>query len=79
MRIADARELGQLLSKRRKEKGLTQTELAELVGVGLRLISDLERGTRGVNVATVLLICARLGLDIDITPREAHSSPERSS
>ena len=33
-----------LIQKRRKEVGLTQKKLAELAGVGLRFIRDLEQG-----------------------------------
>ena len=33
-----------LIQKRRKEEGLTQKQLAELAGVGLRFVRDLEQG-----------------------------------
>ena len=34
----------EFISKRRKEEGLTQKQLSELAGVGLRFIRDLEQG-----------------------------------
>lgn len=33
-----------MIRKRRKEEGLTQKQLAELAGVGLRFVRDLEQG-----------------------------------
>jgi len=36
--------VGSFVRERRKASGLTQTELAELAGVGVRFVSDLERG-----------------------------------
>ncbi len=42
----DAREIGQRIKDLRKEKGLTQQELAELVGVSQNLISKIEPGMR---------------------------------
>lgn len=68
--IRNTKDLGAAISARRKQKGLTQTDLAELTGTSLRLVSELERGVRAANVAKVLLICARLGLDLEVTPRE---------
>ena len=36
---------GEKLCAMRKEKGLTQAELAKLAGVGLRTITNYEKGT----------------------------------
>ena len=36
--------IGQRVRERRLANGLTQRELGELAGVGVRLVSDLERG-----------------------------------
>ena len=37
-------ELGHYVKSRRNANGLTQKELAELAEVGIRLVSELERG-----------------------------------
>lgn len=39
-----AKKIGQLVRQRRLANRLTQRQLSELAGVGLRLISELERG-----------------------------------
>lgn len=64
-------ELGAVIRARRKEKNLTQTELAALCGTSLRFISELERGHRVASVAKVLTVCSRLALDVVITARDA--------
>ena len=46
----DAREIGQRIRKLRKERGLTQQELAELVGVSQNLISKIEPWMRVLSV-----------------------------
>ena len=46
--------LGELIRKRRKELGLTQTELANLVGVTASIISRLENGeNKGTNIINI--------------------------
>lgn len=38
------------IKTRRKQYGLTQVELAERAGVGLRFVRELERGGKGARV-----------------------------
>lgn len=45
--------IGQFVRERRKASNLTQRELAELAGVGVRLISDLERGKPTLRIDAV--------------------------
>lgn len=44
----------------RKLKGLTQTELAELMGVNLRSISSWERGATILNAENIVKVCKAL-------------------
>lgn len=71
MKLATPAELGALLRARRKEKGLTQTDLAGLCGVSVRFVSEVERGRPTAGIGLVLRLCARLALDVSVTPREA--------
>lgn len=68
--VVDPAGLGALIRKRRLDKGLTQTQLASLTGVSLRLISELERGRGSVSFDRTLRICQRLALDLCLRPRE---------
>ncbi|MEV7212181.1 helix-turn-helix transcriptional regulator [Kitasatospora cineracea] len=59
----DPREtFGRALREHRQEARLTQQELAAKAGLGVRTLSDLERGAAGPRPATVALLCAALGL-----------------
>jgi HTH-type transcriptional regulator/antitoxin HipB len=61
---------GAAIRARRLEKGLTQTQLAELCGVSLRFVSELERGRTSVSLGRALLLAQRLALDPVLLPRE---------
>lgn len=62
---------GAAIRARRLEKGLTQTQLAELCGVSLRFVSELERGRASVSLGRALLLAQRLALDPILLRREA--------
>lgn len=59
----DYKSIGQRIKKVRREKHLTQEELAEKVGVGSQHISDIERGLTGMSIGTLIDICRILGAD----------------
>ena len=42
--VLSSRKIGQMVRQRRLANNLTQRQLGELAGVGLRLVSELERG-----------------------------------
>ena len=67
MIINNIEELGKLIRETRKQQGLTQKDLALIVGIGVRLLVELENGTRNVNIETIVKICQFLGLKIDIS------------
>ena len=55
-----------ILKKRRKELGLTQTEIAEAIGVQLQHYHMFEYGTRKVSTSSMILglrLCAALELE----------------
>jgi transcriptional regulator with XRE-family HTH domain len=63
--------LGVIVRARRRERRLTQAELARLVGVTPQTISNLERGeTERVNGATLARLAGALGVsevELDVT------------
>lgn len=73
MRVTTTGELGAALRARRKERALTQAQLAALCGVSVRFVSEVERGRPTAGVGLVLRLCARLGLDLSMAPRGAAS------
>lgn len=70
MNITSEAELGFIIRERRKKQGLTIAELSMMVPCSPRLLSELERGERGVGVGMILRLLALLGLRVDIRGRE---------
>ena len=68
-RITDTKELGKLIRSRRKERGLTQSDLAMYCNTGIRFISDLENGKPTMQVSKVITVISMLALDIYIEER----------
>jgi len=64
-----AKQLGLALQQRRSAKGLTQTELANLVGTGQKTISKIENGNPATRMDTLFSILAALDLELDIQLR----------
>lgn len=61
--------LGQLARKRRKQLGLTQRDTAELAGVGIDFLYDLERGKPTVRLSALMQVLEVLGIDVNFVPR----------
>lgn len=68
-KITDTKELGKLIRSRRKERGLTQSELAMYCNTGIRFISDLENGKTTMQVSKVITVLSMLALDIYVEER----------
>lgn len=62
MLIHDLRQIGNRLLALRKERGLTQTELAERAGLADRTYADIERGSVNMRLTTLIKICEALGV-----------------
>ena len=61
--------LGIALRDGRKEKGLSQQELAEKTGIAQPTVSNAERGVSDVRVETLFRLLATLGLELVIRTR----------
>lgn len=70
MHVTTEAELGAMIRERRKKQGLTIAELSMMVPCSPRLLSELERGKRGVGVGVILQLLSLLGLRVDIRGRE---------
>lgn len=57
--------LGAALHALRTERGLSQRELAALIGVTPSAVSQAERGERGLSLETVLRVSERLDVSVD--------------
>jgi len=61
----DLREIGRLICVARKGKKLSQTSLAQQLGMSRATISGIENGTvPEIGIRKILAICAALGLEL---------------
>ncbi len=58
-------EMGERISAKRKERRLTQEQLAEAVGVSLQTVSNIECGKKGSRPENIAKICVVLDTTAD--------------
>ncbi len=62
-------QIGQLVRQRRKEAGLTLKDAAAMAGVGVRFLSELERGKSTLQLGLAIRILQLFGLELRIEQR----------
>lgn len=65
----NAKQLGDLIRARRRELGLTQTEVADVANTSLRLMSELERGKPTARLENVMRVLEALGIELEARTR----------
>ena len=60
------KKLGQKIASLRKNKGLTQEDLAELSGYSVEFISLIERGINAPTIDGLEKLARALGVEVDI-------------
>lgn len=73
VRISDVGDIGRAVRAARKAQGLTQREFADISGVGVRFLSELERGKPTAEVGLVLEVLADAGYDVVLQRRRLSS------
>lgn len=56
------RDIGRRIAELRAEKGLTQEQVAEMLGIALRNFQRIERGHQNVTVKTMVAVASVLGV-----------------
>lgn len=74
----DQQKIGRHLAEKRKEKSLTQAQLAELLGVSDRSVSRWENGVTMPDVSLFQPLCAALDMTLDefLSGENAQSQPQ---
>jgi HTH-type transcriptional regulator/antitoxin HipB len=72
----NAKQLGHALRELRVQKGVTQKQLADLVGVWQETISNVERGSDGTKLETVFALLGGLNYEMEIIQRRKGSIDE---
>ena len=62
--------LQEVMKSRRKSLSLSQQDLAEMAGIGLSTVKDIERGQGNPSLATVSRILEVLGMEMIFQVRE---------
>jgi HTH-type transcriptional regulator/antitoxin HipB len=68
-KISDVKELGLLVRQRRKEAGLTLKDAAGMAGVGIRFLSELERGKPTLQIGMAIQVIQLFGLELHVRLR----------
>lgn len=60
----DIRTLGKDIRAARKKTGITQADLADLAGIGVRTVRAIESGTGNPSLSAVVAIANAVGLKV---------------
>lgn len=58
-------EIGQRIKEQREAAGLTQEAFSEMIGLGVKHVSAMERGAVGVSLTTLKTVCKVLAISSD--------------
>lgn len=67
------RQLGNAIRRTRTQRGLTQTQLADLAGMRQEKVSVIESGQEGAKLSTIFALLAALNLEITVGERSGKS------
>ncbi len=71
-----SKQLGAAIQRARKQKGMSQTELARLAGLRQELVSKIETGQEGTRLSSIYALFAALDLEMVIDQRSGKSVPD---
>lgn len=66
--LRTSRDLGGAIRRARRDRGLSQTELAARAGVGRPWLSGVENGKRTAEIGRILLVVSALDLAVALVP-----------
>jgi len=69
-KISTAKDIGDAVRDARKRMLLKQSQAAQLCGVGVRFLSDLENGKATLHIGKVLQVLNGLGLAAYLGPKK---------
>ena len=73
-RVRTSKNIGHAIRQARKEKNLTQKDLASLSGVWQETISKIETGSSGTKLETIFDLMAALDLEFTVSERSKGTS-----
>ncbi len=64
--VRQPRQLGAIIQDERRRQGMTQQQLASLIGLQQKTISAIENGSAGTKLDTLFRVIGTLDLDVQI-------------
>lgn len=64
IKVTKPEDMGALIRQRRKQAGLTLQQAAGLAGVGVRFLSELERGKRTIQFGMAMEVLQQFGFEV---------------
>lgn len=58
-------EIGKRIQNRRKQQGLTQEQLADMMNVSIQMVSNLERGNKAIRIDNLINLSKILDISTD--------------
>ena len=74
--MIDTKKIGTVFAKKRKEMHLTQEDAAEIVGVSVRTVRNIENGTSTPDLDTLFSLCDLYGIRRNVQRMVYTRSPE---
>lgn len=71
--VRNPSQIGVIIRRERRARGLTQAQLGDLIGRRQATISKLEKGDAGIQLGTLFDVLAALNLEVRITSRATGS------
>ena len=71
MKIQQVSQIGEYIRKERKRQHILQQDLADLSGVSLHFLSNLENGKPTVELQRTMRVLHTLGVDLVLDSRQA--------
>jgi transcriptional regulator with XRE-family HTH domain len=68
-KISSTENLGLAIRSRRKQLGLSLHDVANFTNLGVRFISEVERGKSTAEIGKVIELCNSVGIDIFVGER----------
>lgn len=66
IRKMDKEAIGRAIRSRRKSRRIIQEDLADIAGISLRTLRDIEKGIANPELETLLKICKALGMELKV-------------
>jgi len=70
------KQLGSVVQRVRKQRGMSQTELARLAGLRQEMVSKIETGQEGTRLSSIYALFAALDLEMAIDRRSRSSAKD---